>query len=223
MLPRGLIVSCQIPVHSPLLGKVSTASLALAAESGGAAAIRAQGFESIKTIKDCVSIPVIGLIKTPGKTSGVYINSTISEIKECIDAGSDYIAIDATGRPRVGFSDLAEFVQAIKEITGIEIIGDVSNIDEGKAAADAGISILASTLAGYTETSKVDLPDLQLISDLVKLNAGPVIAEGGYRDLIDCKKAFELGAHAICIGGAITDPWNSTKYFVTGLAENHAK
>jgi len=67
------------------------------------------------------------------------------------------------------------------------------------------------------------LPDLQLISDLVKLNVGPVIAEGGYRDLLDCKKAFDLGAHAICIGSAITDPWNSTKYFVNGLVDSHAK
>ena len=223
MLPRGLIVSCQIPAQSPLLGKVSTASLALAAESGGAVAIRAQGFDSIKEIKESVSIPVIGLIKTPGITSGVYINSTLTEIQECVDAGSDYIAIDATGRPRAEFADLAEFVQAIKKITAVEIIGDVSTIEEGKAAAAAGISILASTLAGYTESSKVDLPDLQLISDLVKLNAGPVIAEGGYRDLADCKKAFELGAHAICVGGAITDPWNSTKYFVNGLVESHAK
>ena len=218
MLPRGLIVSCQIPPQSPLLGQVSTAALAVTAQSGGAAAIRTEGFDSIKAIKEVVSIPVIGLIKTPGVTSGVYINSTIAEIQKCVDAGSDYIAIDATGRPRADFAHLAEFVQAIKKITVIEIIGDVSTIEEGKSAVAAGISILASTLAGYTETSKATLPDLNLISELVKLNAGPVIAEGGYRDLSDCKKALELGAHAICIGGAITDPWNSTKYFVNGLA-----
>lgn len=218
MLPRGLIVSCQIPPQSPLLGQVSTAALAVTAQSGGAVAIRAEGFASIKAIKEVVSIPVIGLIKTPGVTSGVYINSTIAEIQKCVDAGSDYIAIDATGRPRAGFADLAEFVQAIKKITAIEIIGDVSTIEEGKSAVAAGISILASTLAGYTESSKAKLPDLHLVSELVKLNAGPVIAEGGYRDLTDCKKALELGSHAICIGGAITDPWNSTKYFVNGLA-----
>lgn len=223
MLPRGLIVSCQIPAQSPLLGQVSTAALAVTAQSGGAVAIRAEGFDSIKAIKDAVSIPVLGLIKTKGINSGVYINSTLDEIQKCVDAGSDYIAIDATGRPRAGFTDLAEFVQAIKKITALEIVGDVSTIAEGRAAAAAGISILASTLAGYTESSKVELPDLNLISELVKLNVGPVIAEGGYRNLSDCKKAFDLGAHAICIGGAITDPWNSTKYFVNGLAESHAK
>lgn len=223
MLPRGLIVSCQIPAQSPLLGQVSTAALAVTAQSGGAVAIRAEGFDSIKAIKEAVSIPVLGLIKTKGINSGVYINSTLDEIQKCVDAGSDYIAIDATGRPRAGFTDLAEFVQAIKKITALEIVGDVSTIAEGRAAAAAGISILASTLAGYTESSKVELPDLNLISELVKLNVGPVIAEGGYRNLSDCKKAFDLGAHAICIGGAITDPWNSTKYFVNGLAESHAK
>lgn len=222
MLPRGLIVSCQIPVRSPLRGKVSTADLAMAAQSGGAVAIRAEGFDSIKRIKEVVSIPVIGLIKTQGIDSGVYINSTISEIKMCIDAGSDFIAIDATGRARAGFADLADFVQAIKKITEIEIIGDVSNVAEGKAAAACGISIFASTLAGYTPNSTKDLPDLDLVASLVKLEVGPVIAEGGYRNLNDCKKAFDLGAHAICIGGAITDPWNSTKYFVAGLVENHA-
>lgn len=223
MLPRGLIVSCQIPAQSPLFGQVSTAALALTVQSGGAVAIRAEGFDSIKAIKEVVSIPVLGLIKTKGINSGVYINSTLDEIQKCVDAGSDYIAIDATSRPRAGFVDLAEFVQAIKKITGIEIIGDVSTIAEGRAAAEAGISILASTLAGYTESSKVELPDLNLISELVILNAGPVIAEGGYRNLNDCRKALDLGAHAICIGGAITDPWNSTKYFVNGLVESHAK
>ena len=222
MLPRGLIVSCQIPTQSPLHGKVSTAVLAMAAQSSGAIAIRAEGFDPIKAIKEVVSIPVIGLIKTPGITSGVYINSTIDEIQKCVDAGSDYIAIDATGRSRTGFADLAEFVQAIKKITAIEIIGDVSNVEEGKAAAASGISIFASTLAGYTPNSTKDLPDLDLVASLVKLNAGPVIAEGGYRNLVDCKRAFDLGAYAICIGAAITDPWNSTKYYVDRLVENYA-
>ena len=223
MLPHGLIVSCQIPAQSPLHGNASTAVLAMAAQSGGAVAIRAEGFESIKAIKEVVSIPVIGLIKTRGVESGVYINSTISEIQMCVDAGSDFIAIDATGRPRAGFDDLADFVRAIKEVTDIEIIGDVSNLEEGKLAAASGISILATTLSGYTEASSKDLPDLELVASLVKLNAGPVIAEGGYRDLADCKKAFDVGAHAICIGTAITDPWNSTKYYVNGLVERYAE
>jgi N-acylglucosamine-6-phosphate 2-epimerase len=222
MLPRGLIVSCQIPVQSPLHGKVSTAVLAMAAQSSGAVAIRAEGFDSIKAIKEVVSIPVIGLIKTQGINSGVYINSTISEIQMCIDAGSDFIAIDATGRPRASFEHLADFVQAIRRITDIEIIGDVSNIEEGKAAAASGINILASTLAGHTPNSTKDLPDLDLVASLVKLNAGPVIAEGGYRNLVDCKRAFDSGAYAICIGAAITDPWNSTKYYVDRLVENYA-
>jgi len=139
MLPRGLIVSCQIPAQSPLLGQVSTAALAVTAQSGGAVAIRAEGFDSIKAIKEAVSIPVLGLIKTKGINSGVYINSTLDEIQKCVDAGSDYIAIDATGRPRAGFTDLAEFVQAIKKITAIEIVGDVSTIaDICEIALDNG-------------------------------------------------------------------------------------
>jgi N-acylglucosamine-6-phosphate 2-epimerase len=223
MLPHGLIVSCQIPAQSPLHNKASTAVLAMAAQSGGAVAIRAEGFDSIKAIKEVVSIPVIGLIKTRGVESGVYINSTLSEIQMCIDAGSDFIAIDATGRSRAGFANLAEFVGAIKELTDTQIIGDVSNVEEGKLAADSGISILATTLSGYTSNSSKELPDLELVASLVKLNAGPVIAEGGYRELADCKEAFDLGAHAICIGTAITDPWNSTKYYVDGLVEKYAK
>jgi hypothetical protein len=127
-----LIVSCQIPAQSPLLGKVSTASLALAAESGGAVAIRAQGFDSIKGIKEAVSIPVIGLIKTPGKTSGVYINSTIAEVRECVAAGSDYIAIDATGRPRADFADLAEFV--VRIVDKRDLVGTFHASNSGSAS-----------------------------------------------------------------------------------------
>lgn len=172
MLPRGLIVSCQIPGESPLDGVVSTTALARAAVAEGAVAIRAEGFLSIKEIKAAVSVPVIGLIKTMAKSSGVYINPTL---------------------------------------------------DEGELASAAGIRILATTLAGYTDTSKAALPDLKLVTELVALNIGPVIAEGGYRNLQDCKAAFAAGAHAICIGGAITDPWNSTKYFVAGLVGHDAK
>ena len=223
MFRSGLIVSCQIPQESPLYGRVRSADFALAVEAGGAVAIRTEGAQAIKEIKAQVQVPVIGLIKLPSSRMGVYITATMDDVKECIDAGADYVAIDATGRPREGFNSFAEFVYQIKTFSDIPLIGDVATLSEGILARDAGVSILATTLAGYTESSARALPDLELVSMLVALKSIPVVAEGGYRDSADVNDAFGRGAYAVCVGAAITDPWKSTRWYVNQIEESHEK
>lgn len=213
MFGSGIIVSCQIPIHSPLFGKVSPLWFALAAESGGAVAIRTEGVEAISQIKAHVKVPVIGLIKTPPNPSGVYITTTISDVQRCADSGADFIAIDATDRGRDGFANLKEFIDAIQSVTKVPIIGDVSTVEEGRLALKSGIEILASTLASYTGKNDRTLPDLELVTEISAMNPSLVIAEGGYRDGKDVKDAFKRGAYAVCIGAAITDPWQSTSWY----------
>jgi N-acylglucosamine-6-phosphate 2-epimerase len=42
----------------------------------------------------------------------------------------------------------------------------------------------------------------------------PVIAEGRYSSSDDVRRALEFGAHAVCIGTSLTDPWTLTKRLV---------
>ena len=41
----------------------------------------------------------------------------------------------------------------------------------------------------------------------------PVVAEGRYRTLPEVARAFALGAHAVCVGTAITNPREITRAF----------
>ena len=55
-LTGGLIVSCQAFPHEPLYGGDTMVKLAVAAEQGGACAIRANSPEIIREIKERVSM-----------------------------------------------------------------------------------------------------------------------------------------------------------------------
>lgn len=72
---RGqLIVSAQAYPGEPMRHPETMAQVALAAERGGAAAIRCQGLADISAIKGQVEVPVIGLWKEGH--DGVYITPT---------------------------------------------------------------------------------------------------------------------------------------------------
>ena len=58
------------------------------------------------------------------------------------------------------------------------------------------------------------MPDFELLEDLVKNVSIPVILEGRIWSPEDVKKGFELGAHCVVIGSAITRPQLITKRFI---------
>lgn len=97
-----LVVSCQALDDEPLHSDFIMARMALAAEQGGAAAIRANGVEDVKAIMRTVALPVIGIIKRDYAGSDVYITPTLREIDELMAAAPQMIALDATGHPRRG-------------------------------------------------------------------------------------------------------------------------
>ncbi|WP_326998716.1 hypothetical protein [Cohnella kolymensis] len=74
-LKNGFIVSCQALDGEPLFGSNLMASMAKAAEEGGAAAIRANGPMDIAAIKRVTSLPVIGLYKKKLPGLGCLHNS----------------------------------------------------------------------------------------------------------------------------------------------------
>ena len=59
-----------------------------------------------------------------------------------------------------------------------------------------------------------DGPDFDLLANLVKETDKPVVLEGRIWEPEQVDKAFELGAHCVVIGSAITRPQLITKRFV---------
>lgn len=216
-LLRGVIVSCQARPGSPVYGPQYMAAMAMAAEQGGARGIRANGVEDIDAIKRASKLPVIGISKVGRDTNPVYITPAFEDARAIAGVGADVIATDGTIRPRPDGRSLAELVQRIHEELGLPVMADVDCIDAGKAAADAGADILATTLSGYTSGAVPELPDIALVAALVRESGLPVIAEGRYWNPEQVLLAFAAGAHAVVIGTAITNPTAITQRFVKSV------
>jgi N-acylglucosamine-6-phosphate 2-epimerase len=213
---RSIVVSCQAREDNPLHGPVFMAALAQAAEQGGAAGIRANGTMDIAAIRKVMSLPIIGILKreTPGYP--VYITPGFADADGIARAGADIIAVDATARRRDG-ETLRDLIRLIHERLVKPVMADIATLAEGVTAAAAGADLVATTLAGYTaETAagRADAPDFQLLEGLISTIDVPVVAEGRFWTPEQVREAFRLGAHAVVIGTAITNPTAITRRFV---------
>ncbi len=129
------------------------ARMALAAQMGGAVAIRANSPRDIRAIRKSVTLPIIGLYKAKISGYDVYITPTVKHACQVAAAGADIISIDATRRPRPEGLSLAEFIRRIKAETGCAIMADISTVEEAVCAEESGADMVASTLSGYTSYS----------------------------------------------------------------------
>ncbi|MCU0513485.1 MAG: N-acetylmannosamine-6-phosphate 2-epimerase [Anaerolineae bacterium] len=213
---RGrLIVSCQALADEPLHGADIMARMALAAQMGGAAAIRANGPDDVRSIRRQVALPVIGLYKDGSE--GVYITPTIRHAVDMARAGADVVALDATGRPRPGGDTLADQISAI-HAQGKLALADVSTLAEAVQAQALGADLAAPTLSGYTDYSpQLEGPDYALIQAMAATLHIPVIAEGRIRTPQEARLALDYGAVAVVVGSAITRPQLITETFVKEL------
>lgn len=211
----GLIVSCQAAGENPLTGAHFMSAMAEAAVMGGAVGIRANGPDCVGAIRERVTGPIIGLYKQEHPGSDVYITPTWDSAREIIGAGADIVAIDATPRPRPDGEDLADLIRKI-HAAGKLVMADISTFDEGVQAARLGADLVGTTLSGYTPYSPQHSgPDFTLIEQLAKQPGVNVIAEGRFFAPEEVNKAIELGAHAVVVGTAITNPWKTTERFVS--------
>lgn len=80
------VVSCQALAQEPLHGAQIMACMALAAQQGGAAAIRANGLADVAAVRWQVALPVIAIIKRDYPDSEVFITATVREIDELVAA-----------------------------------------------------------------------------------------------------------------------------------------
>jgi N-acylglucosamine-6-phosphate 2-epimerase len=214
-----LIVSCQAYEGEPLFGAAIMAAMARAAVEGGAAGIRANSPSDIEAIRRITTLPIIGLFKVHRDDSPVYITPDRQAAAAVARAGSDIIAVDATGRPRSGGITLAALIDYIHTVLQKPVMADVSCVADAELAAELGAEVLSTTLSGYTEHGRpaMDGPDLELLATLVERHTLPVVAEGRYHEPWQVARAFELGAHAVVVGSAITRPQDITRRFARAV------
>lgn len=216
-LKNQVIVSVQAMPDEPLYKEECIIAMMQSVVMGGAAGLRVAGARDVKNAKKLFDIPVIGLTK-PDKLPQnwqevVYITPDIKDVKDLISAGADIIAFDGTLRDRkCPIADMIKEIHNAKRLA----MADIATLEEGLACEKAGVNILSTTLSGYTSNtiSTSDEPDFELLEKLVKNTKLPVVLEGRIWEPWQVRKAFELGAHCVVIGSAITRPQLITKRFI---------
>ena len=212
-----IIVSSQAMPDEPFYDEKCMTAMMQSVVAGGASGLRVAGARDVKIAKEKFDIPIIGLTK-PEKLpenwkSVVYITPTLGDVELLIEANADIIAFDGTLRKHsVPVSDMVERIHEAGKLA----MADISTLQEGVECAKIGCDFISTTLSGYTDYSVnlLDVPDFELLKSLVQTVDKPVILEGRIWTVEDVRKAFDIGAHCVVIGSAITRPQLITKRFV---------
>ena len=222
-LRHKLIVSVQASKGEPLYDVSFIHALCCSVLGGGAAGLRLAHPDHIKAIKAShPHIPVIGLTKPevlPMKPEAeVYITPTLQDALTLIDAGADIIAMDATLRARPNGETLESIVHTLKQHSRKPLLmADIDTFEAGIKAQEIGFDLISTTLSGYTteslETKSNDLPDFDLLQNLVQLCSTPIVLEGRVWEPQQVKQALAIGAYAVVVGSAITRPQLITQRF----------
>ncbi len=216
-LKGKVIISVQAMPDEPLYKEECLTAMMQSVVNGGAKGLRLAGGRDVKNAKRLFNVPVIGLTK-PDKLPAnwkevVYITPTLKEVRELVEAGADIIATDATlrKRPKESLEEILAFIKQNNKLA----MADISNFEEGMNAAKSGFDFISTTLSGYTQNSDCtqNEPDYKLLEQLVKNTNCPIILEGRVWEPSEVDKAFELGAHCVVIGSAVTRPQLITKRF----------
>lgn len=216
MIKKGLIVSCQAEQSSAFNNVHSIQCFALEAKRGGAVGLRIRETENVLGVSQVCKLPIIGLTKSKYKNGDVFITPSWNHARDLFNSGASYVAMDATGRGSYYDIELA----STGEIG--TIIGDISHINQAEEALKNGCTMLTTALSGYTSDCNVDMnrPDYVLLYELVKhFPDVPIMAEGRYWEYDEVKKAFDIGAHNVVVGTAITRPHLITKRLMEAYNE----
>ncbi len=217
-LRGGLIASAQAYPGEPMRDPRTMDQVAQACLKGGAAGIRAQGLADLALINQHVQAPVIGLWKDGHE--GVFITPTLTHAIAVAATGSQIVALDGTRRPRPDGLSLAQTVEGLRQARpGTLVMADCGSAEDARAAQDAGVDVLGTTLAGYTgERPKTLGPDLDLVDEIMAFAELPLVVEGRVHTPAQASQAMERGAYAVVVGTAITHPTTITSWFVDAVA-----
>lgn len=222
---NSLIISCQAVKGEPLYGYNIMHLMAKAAKEGGADAIRCNYVSDINSIKAETGLPTIGIIKAVYPDSNVYITPTLKEVKALLEeTNTEVVALDATLRPRPNGEKLEDLVDYIRiNKPSVEIMADISNMEEAKYADALRFDYIGCTMRSYTESTKgITIPDYDFIAEMVQSLHAKIIAEGGIWEANQLRKVWEANPYAVVIGSAVTRPKDITARFrqVTDSALN---
>jgi len=216
---RGLVVSCQAPVESPLHDPNVIAAIAQAAINQGAVGVRIDTPNHVRAVRTRLTAPIIGLWKRQFDDSEVYITPQFEQARAIAAAGADIIAIDATLRPRPEGETMADLIQRIHAELDKPVMADIDTIDAAIAAAEAGADLVGTTLYGYTTDTRGETPPgWELLVEMGQRLTVPIICEGGISSSEMARKALELGAYAVVVGTAITGIDFHVNTFVKAIA-----
>lgn len=215
----GLVVSCQAYPGEPMLDPRTMTQIALAAVTGGAAAIRAKGLDDLRAMRAVLTVPLIGLVKVG--SSGVFITPTLADALAVAATGCEIVALDGTRRDRPDGLSLAATIAGVKrEYPDVLVMADCGSAGDAAAAQQAGADLLGTTLAGYTEERpKTEGPDWQVVDQVVALAQRPVLVEGRVHTPAQAAEAIRRGAWAAVVGTAITHPSTITGWFAAAVED----
>lgn len=219
LLPRGVFVSCQAPIESPLRDPYVMVAMARAAEKAGAVGIRAEGVADISQIVQAVQLPVIGIRKKHFPDSEVFITPTRVEVDEIAGTGATIIALDATSRSRPRGESLETVVSHAKSL-GLIVMADLAAVQDAEAAIAAGVDVLGTTLVpAGADDIRPGGPNLSAIEALAeRWPARQIIAEGRFATPDDIRGALRAGASTVVVGKAVTDAYALTHDLVAAAA-----
>lgn len=217
-LRGGLIVSCQPLPGSPMDHDDIVVAMALAAQAGGAYALRIEGAQRVQSVASRVSLPIVGIVKRDLPGCDVRITPGLDDVDALCSAGATVVAVDATQRSRpVAVQTLLDRIRHHGRLA----MADCSSAMDGLAAHRMGFDCVGSTLSGYTQdTACADdtLPDWALIRQL-HAHGCWVVAEGRIRTPGQAAQALREGAQAVTVGSAITRIEHITEWFSKAMQD----
>ncbi|MDI3253224.1 MAG: putative N-acetylmannosamine-6-phosphate 2-epimerase [Bacillota bacterium] len=212
-LKNKLIVSVQAFPGDPLDHTETLRRIALSVLSAGAGGLRANGPEHIAAFRTATSLPIIGILKH-FRQGQPLITPDFASARSVALAGADVIGVDCSSNRPTTLGPWPEMVHRIANELHTPVLADIATLPEALAAEQAGAAAVATTMYGYTpETAGRRSVDWELVAQLVKSLRIPVIVEGHLRSPEDVRKALDLGAFAVVVGAAITQPgWITTRF-----------
>jgi len=222
-LRGGLIVSVQEDAVSPLADPMIIAALAQSVAIPGVVGLRINGPENIRAVRQVVDVPIIGIYKVYREDGRVWITPGFEMAQACIQAGASLIALDPNPVDRSPHGLVEELIHRVHAELNVPVMADISTLEDGLSACQAGADLVATTMSGYAAppfANIYDPPDLELVRQLAQSLPVPIVAEGRYNTPELARQALEAGAHAVVVGSAITRPEVITQMFVRAIHSN---
>lgn len=200
MLSRGIIVSIQGYHYKTMT------ELALDAISAGCVGIRT---DKKLLIPDDKRVPIVGLrkISVMDVKTCAYITPTPSDA-ELVALWADLVAVDC----RRCNASMEETLRWCAE-HGVKVVADIETYEDFEALSGDGhkYEFVATTLSVFKLLFR---PNLRLVEKIAKTERR-LIAEGNFTSRKDVKTALDAGAHAVCIGGAISNVYKLTRKYTS--------